>query len=835
MSHNKNRSVCWLKVSLLGAFGVTLPTGLSAQDVEEIVVIGVTPVAGLGQDLNKLPFNAQTIGADDLQNSLSLDLTDHLNSNQASVTLNAAQNNPLQPDLQYRGFTASPLLGLPQGVAVYQDGVRVNEPLGDAVNWDMLPESAIASLTLLSGANPVFGLNALGGAINITMKNGFNYSGSGAELSSGAWGRAVGSLETGGNNGVWGYYLNLSHFEEDGWRDLSASEATNLYGSFSWRDGDRSALDLALQGGVSELTGNGAAPAGLLKLDREAIFTAPDITENDLTMLSLKGSHYFNESLLFSGTVYRRDNDTDAFNGDASEFESCEFAGGAQALLEEADDVEDLLASELGIDLDLICDGGVSSITSFNTLEQFIADQAALAGLVADDFELEDVSSSISGSGIFSDEAINNISNRRQTSEGLEGQLTFLQDLGGFTNRLVAGYSYFNGESRFVSVTELAGLDPQTRSTAGLGTGAFFDEAATSINTRTENWGLYFIDSLDLTDALTLTVAGRFNASEITLRDRSGERPELNGDHRFTRFNPSIGLTWQIDTGFNAFVAYNESNRVPTPIELSCNDAIFSAAQQRVEEQGGDPDDVEFECRLPNAFLADPPLDDVVTKNLEAGFRLRSDDLNYTIGVFHAVNHDDIIFQSTGRATGLFANVDRTRRLGVESALSGTVGALDWFATYSYVDATFDDDFLVLSPNHDFADADGNISVEAGDRIPGIPNHQAKLGGSYHWGNGLVLGAEAIFNGSQYLRGDESNQLDEVGSFSVVNLRALYAINDTVSLFARVTNLFDSEYESFGLLGEDPGEVLDFLTDDSPVFLGAGAPRAGWVGVRIRF
>jgi len=832
----RNRFRPTLSLALAGL--VMPPLCLAQEDslpVEEVIVIGVTPVAGPGQPLGKLPFNAQTISAADLANSLSLDITDHLNSNQASVSLNAAQNNPLQPDLQYRGFTASPLLGLPQGVAVYQDGVRLNEPLGDAVNWDMLPESAISSMTLLSGANPVFGLNALGGAINVQMKNGFNYQGNEAEVYTGDWNRRVGSIESGNNNGTWGYYVNLSYFEEDGWRDLSDSDALNFYGSLSWRDGTRTALDLVVQDGQSELTGNGASPAGLLSLDRAAVFTAPDITENDLSLFSLKGRHYLQEDLLFSGTVYRRSNDTDAFNGDASEFEQCEFAGGAQALFEEADDLEELLDSELGIDLDDICEGEDESITSFALLEQLIIDQAAQAGLDPEDFELENIAAELSGSGILSDEAVNNISNRDQTSDGLESQLTFLQDVAGLSNRLVVGVSYFNGESRFRSVTELSGLDPATRSTAGLGTGAFVDEAATDIFTETRTWSLYFTDSLDLTESLTLTLAGRFNESDVTLRDRSGERPELNGDHRFSRFNPSVGLTWQMDEGINVYVAYNESNRVPTPIELSCNDAIFSAAQSRVADEGGDPEDVDFECRLPNAFLADPPLDDVVTQNVEAGFRIRTDDIRYTLGLFHAVNQDDIIFQTTGRATGLFANVDKTRRLGLESSLSGNLGELNWFANYSYVDATFQDDFLALSPNHDFADDDGNISVEAGDRIPGIPNHQVKLGGSYRFGSALQLGGELIYNASQPLRGDESNQLDEVDSFAIVNLRALYNLNDSISVFARVNNLFDSDYESFGLLGEDPTEVIASLADQSPVFLGAGAPRAAWIGVRIGF
>ncbi|MEX2131613.1 MAG: TonB-dependent receptor, partial [Pseudohongiellaceae bacterium] len=402
-------------------------------------------------------------------------------------------------------------------------------------------------------------------------------------------------------------------------------------------------------------------------------------------------------------------------------------------------------------------------------------------------------------------------------------------------NRLVTGYSYFDGQSRFHGELELADLDPISRSTSGLGTGTFVEEAATSINTSTRTWSLYFTDTLDLTERLSVTLAGRYNEINTRLRDRSGERPELNGRHRFSRFNPAVGMTYAYTGNTTLFLSYNEANRVPTPIELSCNDQIFSLAREYAEAEGDDPDDVEFECRLPNAFLADPPLDDVVTRNVEAGVRGNANGLIYSMGLFHAVNRDDIIFQTTGRATGLFANVDRTRRMGLEAAVAGNIGRMDWYASYSQVRATFEDDFTVLSPNHDFADTDGTIAVTRGDRIPGIPRHQFKFGVDFALTTSLNLGLDGFYNSSQTLRGDESNQLNEVDGFQVVNLRATYKVSDIVTLFARVTNLFDSRYESFGLLGEDPSELLDFISDESPYFLGPGAPRGAWLGARVLF
>ena len=814
---------------------ISLPILVTGQSLDEILVIGTTPTSGLGQELGKIPFNVQTVSADDLRSALSLDITDHLNTSFASVSLNAAQNNPLQPDLQYRGFTASPLLGLPQGIAVYQDGVRINEPLGDAVNWDMLPESAISNMTLLSGANPVFGLNALGGAINIRMKNGFNYNKNEAEVYTGAWDRKVGTIESGANNGAWGYYANLSYFEEDGWRDFSNSDNLIFYGNVSWRNGVRSELDLVFQDGESDLRGNGASPVGLLDIDQSAVFTSPDITRNDLTMFSLSGSHYFNDNIQFSGTVYNRENETYSFNGDVSEFELCEFSGDNPALLEEPDEVRDLLADDLGIMLDEICAGSMPAVTNFSELEEFIVDTSVLAGLDPENYELEDISNDLSGTGVLTDEGINNISNRKQTSQGLEGQLTFLNDFYKMGNRLIVGYSYFNGKSSFASVTELSGLDPLTRSTADSGVGTFVDEAAADIKTETQTWGLYFSDTLELTNALTLTISGRFNESDVVLRDRSGQRPELNGDHRFSRFNPAVGFTYQLNDAANIYLSYNEANRIPTPIELSCNDSIFRAAQLIAIADGEDPEGVEFECRLPNAFLADPPLEDVVTRNMEAGIRGVYYGINYSLGIFHAVNQDDIIFQTTGRATGLFANVDETRRRGFESSFTGSRGVADWFVSYSYIEATFEDDFLALSPNHAFADEEGNIAVRAGDHIPGIPQHHFKLGATYQVNQRLLLGMDAIYNSTQFIRGDESNQLDEVNGFAVANLRAIYQVNDNFSLFVKVTNLFDTEYENFGLLGEEPGELLPFISNNSPVFLGAGSPRGTWIGARLGF
>jgi len=796
-------------------------------DDEEIIVYGVTPMQSVGMPEAKIPYNVQAVLAEDLERAQSLSLSDFFNYNLGSVSLNDAQNNPLQPDVQFRGYTASPLLGLAQGLAVYQNGVRINEPLGDTVNWDLIPQSAIHGINLIGGTNPVFGLNTLGGALMIQMKDGFNTEGHSLKVSGGSFNRLVASVESGGNNGKWGYFANGYYFDEDGWRDQSESDALNFYGSIGWL-GANAELNLNLQLGDSNLLGNGPIPVELLAVDRDAIFTAPDRTENDLTMLSIDGSLDITAKVKLTANAFYRENKTDSFNGDTSEFSMCEF-GGADSLLDGLDNGD---LEEIGFDEDDVCE---SQFADAEALEDFLNATAMAMGFDGD-FNVEDLTGELSGTGVLSDEAINNVSNRNQKSYGTDMQLSFSNDLFKRSNQLILGVAYFAGDSRFDSVSELSNLNPTTRSTLGLGTGAFVDELETNIDTETKTLSFYLMDVIELTDRLTLTLSGRVNDTDVQLRDRSGERPELNGKHSFSRFNPAVGFTYQFNENTGIYGSYSESSRAPTPIELACNESVFDLAAAIAVAEGEDPDDVEFECRLPNAFLADPPLEEVVAKGFEAGIRGRIGSAEYHLGFFHSINEDDIIFQTTGRATGLFANVNETQRAGIESMLTGATGRLDWFLAYTYLHPTFEDDFEVLSPNHPLADDDGKISVRSGNRIPGLPEHSGKLGADFAISGNASVGFDVLYNSDQVLRGDESNQVGKLDGYVVADLRGRYRISDHIELFARVSNLFDEDYETFGVLGEDPSEVEVPLFEDfgQPLFVGPATPRAIFVGFSLK-
>lgn len=793
------------------------------QENEAIEVIGITPTHGVGLPEELIPYNVQSASSDDIEASQTLGLTDFLNRNLASVTINDAQNNPLQADVQYRGYTLSPLLGLPQGLAVFQNGVRINEPFGDSMNWDLVPESSIANINLIGGANPVFGLNTLGGSLSITTKNGFTHEGHSIEAHGGSFDRVVTTVESGGNNGTWGYFITGEYFDEEGWRDASPSDAINLFGAISYRSADTT-LDLTYNHADTDLIGNGASPAELIELDRAAVFTSPDQTENKLNMLNLSGEHWLNDTVQISGNAFYRKNKTKSFNGDGSEFAECEFAGGTEFLI---DGIEE-------DDLPAQCAAGTASVAIIE----------AAGGEVVEDQNDNQVVAEVNN---VERNAINNISDREQEGFGTTLQTTLLGDLFGHNNQFIFGAGYQQGIIDFFSTVEVASLNCTVAGAdctlAGAdrgttGTGLFAVEEGTNIKAHNRVWSLYATDTFSVNEKLALTASVRYNNSHVVLGDRSAQaslaNPEnptaLNGEHDFDRINPAFGITYNFNNNNGVYGSYSESSRAPTPIELLCADATAP-------------------CSLPNAFLADPPLEQVVTKSFEGGFRgtLRNG-INYSISGFHSVNNDDIVFGATGGVgsnEGFFRNVGDTRRVGTEVGLSGVFrNKLQWYANYSFVDATFQDSFINNSANHpNAADLNGNgesneIQVNSGDRIPGIPEHSFKIGSLYNFTNKLSAGANMIYNSTQVLRGDESNQLGPVDGYAVVNINGTYKVNKTFAVFARVNNLFDTDYETFGLLGE-ANEVFDgsgaTAAFSNNTFLGAGAPISAFVGVTATF
>lgn len=268
----------------------------------------VGPLPGLGLTKEEIPGNVQSISAKEIKEAHSLSLTDLMNRKLQSVTVNDYQGNPFQMDVQYRGFTAGPQIGTPQGLSVFFDGIRVNEPFGDVVNWDMIPMNAIANVDVFPGSNPIFGLNTLGGAFTLKTKDGFNNAGVDADVLTGSFGRKQLQAEAGWNNGTIGLFAAGNIFLEDGWRKNSPSKVNQLFTKASFR-GDKLDLNFSTLLVANDLTGNGLIPSEMYDKDRRDIFTAPDETKNKLQQFQLSGSYFVNDTFTITGQVYRRKSD----------------------------------------------------------------------------------------------------------------------------------------------------------------------------------------------------------------------------------------------------------------------------------------------------------------------------------------------------------------------------------------------------------------------------------------------------------------------------------------------------------------------------------------------
>lgn len=727
--------------------------------------VAVTPAPVAGTDARHVPRNVQRLDRAAFEEERALGLHDALEAELGSVAVNDVQNNPLQPDLQYRGFSLSPLLGTPQGLAVVQNGVRLNEPFGDTLQWDLIPDFAIDDVQVMPGANPVYGLNALGGSLSLRMKDGFRFQRTRPTGLGGSFARYRTGVEHGEAIDDWAFYGGMGFFGEDGWRDHSDSSAQNTYADVRNR-GRRHEVGFNLSVGNSELRGNGPAPLSLLARDRTAVFTHPDITRNRLLMFASDADVQVSDHASLQATAYVRYMGQDTANGDSAEFALCPGATSGE---------------------DVLCDED--------------------AGLVRDE----------TGAPIATDTAFDAAFRTSDTgSAGVGGalQTTLDERVASRPNQFIVGASVDTAHVSFEQRSE-GGFLTGDRGVTAAGVFLGGDEQRTRLGVNSRYLGLYVTDTWSIVDPLALTLSGRLNSAHVELSDRLGTA--LDGAHDFLRFNPAVGLSWQLAARTTAFASYSESNRAPSAAELSC----------------ADPDEP---CRVPNGFLSDPPLAQVVGRAVEVGMRgklgkrgQRRRPLEWSVAAFGARNDDDILFVAGSRVgTGYFRNAGATQRVGGEASLRGEVGPLEWRLAYLFVRATFESALELPGASHPDA-VGGVIPVEPGDRIPGVPEHGVKAGATLEVLPDWTIGVSAVAHSSQPYRGDEANLLDEVPGYVVLDARSAYRPLDFLELFVKAKNLLDTEYETFGILG-DPSAVLS-TTD--PRLVGPGAPFGLWAGLTL--
>jgi outer membrane receptor protein involved in Fe transport len=796
-----------------------------------VVVVGISPLPGAQVDPDQVAAPVQTASAEDMQRTHALDLTEFMRRSLGSVYVNDVQNNPLQPDVNYRGYTASPLLGTPQGMSVYLDGMRLNQSFGDVVSWDLIPKQAISSMALMPGSNPLFGLNTLGGALSLKTKDGYSDPGYAVGVNYGSHSQRQAEVEAGGHaESGFHWYGTANKLKDDGWRDDSPTDAGQFFGKLGWRS---KATEVALEGAYADtdLTGNGMQDIQFLPSDYDSVYTKPDHTLNKAWLLNLVASRKLSEGLTLSGNAHYRNIRTHTLNGDLNDDslgESLYQPGPAERNALSA-------AGFTGFP--------VSGETQANTP---FPSWRCIANVLLNDEP---------------NEKCNGLMNRTATQQhdaGVSAQATWNMSPGGKANLFTLGAGILDSRAHFVQSSQFGYLAPDRSVVPVSGPGAFADgsqdsenafDARVDLTGKTTTYSVYVSDTVQLSPIVQLTLSGRYdhtrvdNDDALTPEDEAGT---LTANHRFSRFNPAIGVTFHPAEALSAYVGFSQGSRAPSAIELGCADP-------------------ENPCRLPNAMAGDPPLHQVVTHTFEAGIRgAPSGPLHWNFGIFQADNRHDIMFVADDTSGfGYFRNFGKTRRRGVEMGATGSVGDWRFTANYTLLDATYRSEEELMgegnSSNEEGSGFEGTIEIEPGNRIPLIPRHMFKASAQWQVLPQLSASADFMAVSGSYARGNENNAhapdgvfylgRGRSGGYGVVNLGLEYLPVSAVTVFAQVNNLLDRRYYTAAQLGSTgfdaagnfvarpfAGPVVD---GERPItgstFFAPGAPRAWWFGARYAF
>lgn len=721
-----------------------------------------------------VPTATYTVSGEELQNTRQFELSGNLQRQLPGVSVTDVGGNPMQPELDYRGFTASPIAGTPQGLAVYQNGIRINEAWGDNVNWDLIPNIAIDRLSVVTG-NPLFGLNAIGGAVTLDMKNGFTYQGFEIDGRFGSRGRRQGAMQYGVQAGPYAGYMAVEALGDNGYRQFSGSHVKRFYGDVGYR-GDSGEIHGTLTLAQNRFGASGPAPVELADRDWSAVFTTPQTYKNTLAMYDLNGVFNPTPNWKLFGDLHYRAFDQARVDGNTTEFE-CE-AGEAFCENENGDET---------------------------TIPNYF-DGALPMG------------------------AIDRTWTRSRTIGGTV-QATNEDRYFGFHNKFTFGASFDKGWTAFSANEEFGVIQPNL---VVAGIGHIVEEpgsAISSVSVRASNTylGVYALDSLDLTDRLTVTAGARFNRAGISLYDMRGTA--LNGNGVFTRINPMAGATYKILENVTAYASYSEANRAPTPLELGCADPLRP-------------------CLIDNFMVADPPLKQVESQTIETGLRgnlnlptlvpMTADflpgNLSWSAGLFRTHNFNDILaVPSTINGRGYFTNAGTTLRQGVEVSLRYADERLSAYANYTLTDATFRSMIMLGAPDNPLAQAlgSGSIMVTPGSQLSSVPRHRFKAGADYAMTPEWRVGADVVYSSGPWVRGDEINIGGTLSPYALVNLRTSYQVTQNVQVYGLLENAGNVRARSFGTFFDT--NDISFLAFRNPRMVSLGPPLGIYGGVKITY
>jgi iron complex outermembrane recepter protein len=757
----------------------------TVQELPQVVIIGNTPLPGLGLPLYEIPANVQTANSAEMRRQQSVDLADYLNNNFSGINASESADNPLQLDISYHGFTASPLLGTPEGLSVYVDGVRVNESFGDTVNWDLIPQAAITTVTLMSGSNPVFGLNTLGGALSVRTKSGHDDPGTQIEAYGGSFGRRSFEGESGGESGNFDYFLAGNYFDETGWRDNSPTRVNRGFGKVGWQN-DQTDLDLSYTYADTSLHGNGATPISMLDHRRQASYT-PDYTQNLLNFVNLTGTQFLTRQLLLSGNIYYRHLITGSVNSN----------------------VNDSYLSNNYTGPPIDCTAPPAGPTQLS----FCAPGQNATGRL------------------------------RQRTAGLGLQLTDSQDLFGRNNQAILGADYSDSNDIFDQSYQYGSLTADRILIYQVS--PFNNQSVISLGGSNRIYGVYLTDTLSPSKLLHFTLSVRYNRSTEMLDGSSvntdlgpgfNAASPLSGDHTFSRANPAFGFTVSPSDAFTVYADYNQASRAPTVIELGCANSAKPCGLPN--DFASDPDLQQVIARTIELGVRGSRPDQRLTWSADVFHTVNSNDIQFVATATNAGYFDNVgntrrqglDLALGGRqgpfkwhATYSFVDASYQSSFQVSAASNSTADANGTILVRP-------GDRVPLIPRHtgrlvlDYQlnprwEAGATTLVAAGSYLHGNENNANQAG--------ATNAAGAYIEGTGWIAG-----------YVVVNLQSTYHLTRQVEFFARLVNLFDRNYATAGFLtsnsftasGSFIANPADWTNENA---VSPGEPRAVWAGLRV--
>ncbi len=843
------------KLSLLGLVGLALNAQSEDLQTSKINVYSPGPLPSIGLDRSIVPGAIQVIDPKDIAQQSGVSLADYLNNNTQGISFNEVGGNPWQPEIFYRGYSAGSIAGNPQGLSIYVDGVRENQPFSDVVLWDTIPTWALSGIQVIGGSNPIYGLNTLGGAISMQTKNGKLFNKGVISATAGSWDRTAGLIEMGGliEGTNIDYYFGYNHTSENGWRDYSPSHLNQAFGKVGVDLETGGRVELSYTGASNNLTGNGLAPKYLLGADNAGVNTVPDLTENRYNKFNLAYTDLISDTTMLSANAYYVQSNRYTLNGDA----------------------------EIEFDAGSFSNSGLNT-----TLGRYMVNQGN---------EIEEI------------EAETRTTKTKQDKYGITAQLTFTDDLFGYKNHLVTGVNLETALIGFVQ-NEYEGSN-FVGNTRVIDTSSGEYENNTDLQGRTKTAGLYAVDTLSLNDQWHMTGGLRYNYTEIDNKDRRADQSggSLTEKASYARINPTIGVTFKPTENYQTYASYSESNRAPTSIEWGCSNPAIACSLPT--QMADDPplDDIvskTYEVGASGRLTSD------IKWNAAIYHAMNHDDIQFInsnaqngLGYFDNVGRtrrDGLDFGAAG--SGLF---------GLD--LFGQGSKVSWSGSYGYVNATYDSDIRLLSDanssrsvttnaynSYDDDDlvsesagtaketlvaladlygttaiwggadvtnivideviADGSdkdafvewiednvgietsgIDVKRGDQLANIPQHRLKLRANYDPTPNMRLGLTALGYGKSYMMGNENQKHQGDGEnpgYFLLSADMSWSPSKNWLVSLKAINLLDKDYYNGGRLLMN-GFTGDGNTAREDVFRGVGvipgSPQAAWITVGYTF